>query len=213
LLEDLAKHAARGRAQFASCFMCERTYTPKADTDDSTRFCSARCREAFDAGLPPGSENPGLHPELMPQLYGHDGWRVVAGPPSLEVGSLYYASLLERCSRKPGEILHRSGGGVLIACRGCGRQFASKGLRCCSAACERQLHERDADAALLAEVGMEVAAKRKCQECGGDIPRWTGVGRKRRQVPVSTRFCSAKCRRKAKRHSGSQKPEMSVEGP
>jgi hypothetical protein len=44
--------AEDGRA-FASCFMCERT--PKPDADGCTRFCSPRCRDDFDAGLPPGS--------------------------------------------------------------------------------------------------------------------------------------------------------------
>jgi hypothetical protein len=34
-----------------------------------------------------------------------------------------------------------------------------------SAACERQLHERNANAAIMAEVGMDVAAKRKCLPC------------------------------------------------
>jgi len=38
-------------------------------------------------------------------------------------------------------------------------QFASKGLRCCSVACERQLHERNANTATLAEVGMELNKK------------------------------------------------------
>jgi hypothetical protein len=45
------------------------------------------------------------------------------------------------------------------AMRGCGRQFASKGLRCCIVACERQLHERNANTAILAEVGMELNKK------------------------------------------------------
>jgi ribosomal protein L24E len=213
LLDDRAKHAARAKEALAipACFVCERTYTPKPDSEGSTRFCSPRCREAFDAGFPPGSENPGLHPELMPNLYGHAGWRVVAGPPGIEVGSLTYAELLDR--RRPGEVLRRSYDGVLLACRGCGRQFVSKGLRCCSAACEHRLHEQAANAALMAEVGMEVAAKRKCQECGADIPRWTGVGTKRRQVPVSTRFCSQKCRRRAWKRPGAKTVDLDAEWP
>ena len=36
------------------CFACSRACTPKPPTgDDSTRFCSDRCREAYDAGCPP----------------------------------------------------------------------------------------------------------------------------------------------------------------
>jgi hypothetical protein len=43
--------------------------------DDSTRFCSTRCREAYDAGFPVWDESA--------ELYGHrltpplTGWRVV----------------------------------------------------------------------------------------------------------------------------------------
>ena len=97
----------------------------------------------------------------------------------------------------PGEVVSKPRDGVSLPCRGCGRQFVSKGLRCCSVACERQSHERDANSALMAEVGMDLAAKRKCQECGGDIPRWTGVGKKRRLVRKDARFCSGKCAQRA----------------
>src|SRR6516162_6587321 len=107
----------------------------------------------------------------------------------------------------PGEVGSKPRDGVSLPCRGCGRQFVSKGLRCCSVACERQLHERDANAALMAEVGMDLAAKRKCQECGGDIRRWTGVGRKRRQVTSAARFCSLKCGKRARRRLSGQTAE------
>jgi hypothetical protein len=60
--------------------------------------------------------------------------------------------------------------GFLIDCAGCGRRFDSKGLRCCSPECERRYRERQDNAAVMAEVGMEAAAKRKCEECGGPIP-------------------------------------------
>jgi hypothetical protein len=111
----------------------------------------------------------------------------------------------------PSEFVSKLSDGVSLVCRGCGRQFVSKGLRCCSVACERQSHERDAKAALMAEVGMDLAAKRKCQECGGDIPRWTGVGRKRRQVTSAARFCSLKCGKRARRRLSGQTAEKGAE--
>jgi hypothetical protein len=49
----------------------------------------------------------------------------------------------------------------------------------------------------MAEVGIEPPTKRKCQECGGSIPRW----RKGRQVSKATRFCSPKCQRRAAKNA------------
>jgi hypothetical protein len=41
------------------CFACDHEYTPgQSGGDDSTRFCSTRCREAFDAGLPRNVDLP-----------------------------------------------------------------------------------------------------------------------------------------------------------
>lgn len=101
LLADRAKQAVRPSYKAATCFICERTYTPRPiDDEGSTRFCGVHCREAFDADSPPGAENPGLHPELMLNLYGHVGWVAVAGPPGTDLQSPYYAALLEHCERK-----------------------------------------------------------------------------------------------------------------
>jgi hypothetical protein len=97
------------------------------------------------------------------------------------------------------------GNGFLIDCAGCRKAFVSKGLRCCSAGCERELRERQEIAATMAEVGMESTGyvKRKCQQCGGDIPRYTGIGQKRRETRKDARFCSPKC---SKRHGPLSKP-------
>jgi hypothetical protein len=76
--------------------------------------------------------------------------------------------------------------GFLINCASCGRQFDSKGLR------GRQYRERKDNAAIMAEVGMEAAVKRKCEECGGPIPNW----RNGRRVSKATRFCSPACQRR-----------------
>jgi hypothetical protein len=86
--------------------------------------------------------------------------------------------------------------GFLVPCAGCGRQFDSKGLRCCSADCERQYRERKDNAGIMAEVGMEpVSVKRKCENpgCGRPIPKW----RNGKRVSSATRFCSKSCANKA----------------
>ena len=81
--------------------------------------------------------------------------------------------------------------GFLINCFGCGKQFDSKGLRCCSRDCERDYREREEREKLIAEVGGEPATKRRCEApgCGEIIPRW----RKGRAVSKATRYCSRKC--------------------
>jgi ribosomal protein L24E len=143
-----------------ACFACGRPYL-RGDG----RFCSPKCRLAFDGGF------------------------------------------------MAGDIVAKPRDGVPLICCGCNRAFVSKGLRCCSAACERRLHEKAANAAVLAEVGMEVPAKRKCRECGRDIARWTGIGKQRRQVPRSVLFCSPRCRRNARKAGWGQNPELVGEGP
>jgi hypothetical protein len=82
--------------------------------------------------------------------------------------------------------------GFLINCASCSKKFDSKGLRCCSIECERRCREREGNAAVMAEVGMEAAAKRPCEACGGPIPNW----RNGRRVSKATRFCSPACRRR-----------------
>jgi endogenous inhibitor of DNA gyrase (YacG/DUF329 family) len=88
--------------------------------------------------------------------------------------------------------LPKSKQGFLIPCRGCGKQFDSKGLRCCSTECERIYRERQERLAGMLEAP---APKRKCLECGGNIPRW----RNGRQVSAATKFCSNRCGQKARR--------------
>jgi hypothetical protein len=112
------------------CFACGRAFI-KGDG----RFCSTRCRDAFDNGFPPYMRDRGPIPEKP--------WRHVAGPPF----------------EMPPE-LPRQGDGCLIECRGCRRQFVSRGLRCCSTECERKHRERQEIEAIMAEVGVEAAPKR-----------------------------------------------------
>jgi hypothetical protein len=87
--------------------------------------------------------------------------------------------------------------GFYIHCANCQKEFESKGLRCCSVSCERQLGERD----------VEAAPRRRCAQCGVRIPTW----RKGRRVSKATRFCSSKCSKKAKRQSDSLDPFLGIE--
>jgi hypothetical protein len=80
--------------------------------------------------------------------------------------------------------------GFLIPCAGCGKEFDSKGLRCCSPACERRYRGRSESEDLMTEVGMDKPVKRKCDQCGGDIPNWRN-GRR-----VRSRFCSQGCNKR-----------------
>jgi hypothetical protein len=81
--------------------------------------------------------------------------------------------------------------GFLIECLGCGKDFDSKGLRCCSVECERDYRKRLEAEAVMAEVGMDALVKRKCEQCGGDIPNWRN-GRR-----VRSNYCSKSCQQKA----------------
>jgi|SRR5215467_2022596 len=139
------------RAKAAECFACGREYSYRhIDGDDSSRFCSAPCRESYE-----------------------DGWP-------------RYESLdTRRCYS-----LRMGKDGFLIHCAGCGQEFDSKGMRCCSLKCEQvyRLKQEVADRPFR-------AVKRKCLECGNDIPNW----RKGRRVSKATRFCSDRCAANARR--------------
>ena len=74
----------------ATCFACGRGYC-KGDG----RFCSTRCREAFDAGFPPAQDSNYARAMTNVPLA---AWRVVAGPPGIEIGARFYESILGRKS-------------------------------------------------------------------------------------------------------------------
>jgi hypothetical protein len=180
-----------------TCFACGRSYSrgaPKADSSRESRLCSVRCRDAFDAGFPPYDPNQAR--TLMQVRL--TAWFVVAGPPGT-VGIRPYA-----------RDLPISGQGCLIPCRNCQKQFISRGLQCCSPECERKYREGLDIEATLREVGAEAAPKRRCEVCGAVIPRWTKGGR---QAKNTVRFCSDKCRQKAKRHSGSSTHSITAKSP
>ena len=179
------------RTAAPKCFACGRSFLPRpSDGDDDTwRFCSPRCREAYDAGLPPYDLDQFKKPASR---FDPGGLRVVAGPPGL---SSY--DPLEGSQQLSRGIRRRGSSGFVIACLGCGREFDSTGLRCCSLACERRCRDRSENEQLMSQVDMERPAKRKCEWCSANIPRW----RNGRQVSKAVRFCSPRCSKASKRAS------------
>ena len=105
---------------------------------------------------------------------------------------------------QPVNIMKATRQGFMINCAHCRKEFESLGLRCCSTGCERSYSERDANLAVMAEVGIEPSAKRSCVECGGHIPTW----RNGRKVSVKMRFCGAKCQQ---RHARARTRVLSAE--
>ena len=94
-----------------------------------------------------------------------------------------------------GKPMKKGSQGFYVDCARCHKEFECKGLRCCSAECERALRQRQDNLALMAEAGIAVQPKRQCTQCGAHIPRW----RRGRQVSSSTRFCSPRCAQRARR--------------
>jgi hypothetical protein len=100
--------------------------------------------------------------------------------------------------------------GFNINCKFCQTRFDSRGLRCCSTECERKFRQKQ-------ELDVELtddpfrAVKRKCENCGGDIPNW----RNGRRVSAATKFCSVRCQRKGPKNgglaSGSSTPVFDVQ--
>ena len=91
--------------------------------------------------------------------------------------------------------MQKTAEGFKISCAYCRKHFESKGLRCCSGECERSYREREANLAVMAEVGIEANPKRRCECCGAVIATW----RNGRRVSKSVRFCSDKCRKRVAR--------------
>jgi hypothetical protein len=122
-----------------------------------------------------------------------------------------YQPVVVRYTWLDGRPMPISGDGFLIACRGCGKDFTSRGSRCCTPECDRKFRERQETAAVMAEVGMERAVKRKCVTCGSDIPRYVGTGKARRQVPISRVTCSPKCQKKRRMAADTETGDMTDE--
>ena len=163
------------RTDITKCFICGYSMVYRG-----SRFCSDRCREWFDAGNNPVDNY---------ENYSLTGWRVIAGPPGIEIGSDYYAGIFGR--QPPG--MKPSRYGFYIPCAHCKKDFECKGEgRTCSDECARGLREHEANLAIMAERGIEPAAKKTCIQYGAIIPKW----RKGRRVSATVRFCSGKCGQK-----------------
>jgi hypothetical protein len=166
------------------CLLCRRSFLH--GTGPAGRFCHQLCVEAHDTGF------------------------ICREGTSTRSGGAYRHS-------KPVALLYAfpiRGDGFVIECRGCKKQFVSKGLRSCSAECERQSREQEAITATMAEVKAETTGfvHRKCEHCGGNIPRYVGVGKARKLTKKTTRFCSVKCANKARRLVRSGKTDLSANG-
>jgi hypothetical protein len=179
------------------CFQCRRLFTPRPDTDDP-RFCWGGCREAFHNGFPPYDPDQVKKLTQVPFTAGSK-FRVVAGPGFTSFDPFKGSKQLSRGIKRRGST------GWVIECFGCGAEFDSKGSRCCSAECERRYRERRENEQLMAEAGMDKPLKRRCAQCGGNIPTW----RNGRRVQERVRFCSQKCQR---RHAKASKSPDQVSG-
>jgi hypothetical protein len=162
------------------CFGCGKQFVYRGPRgDDSGRFCSDVCRIEYD----------------IPRAFTFDAfkvtrWRVVAGG---DPGYLVAIPMTRMSARKCADGEYR--GGFRLNCRGCGKPFEGLGWAYCSNDCKRTCRDHKANDADMAEAEMERPTKRKCQECGGNIPRW----RKGRLVSKVTKFCSDKCAARARR--------------
>jgi hypothetical protein len=177
ILRDRERADTQPSQNIVDCISCGASFIYRPPQgDDSGRFCSPRCREWYDNGN--SSYDQHYASKNNPLWY---TWRSI--------------SASTRVSAHDARPMPMGPHGFIIACAGCGKNFDSKGLRCCSADCERQYRERKDNAAVMAEVGMEPAStKRKCENpgCGKSIPKW----RNGKRVSKSTRFCSQACQRK-----------------
>jgi len=69
------------------CFSCSHTFVYRGRQGDlNGRFCSMRCQAWFDDGNAPIARSD---PFAVPL----GDWKVVAGPPGVEIGSSYYGGV------------------------------------------------------------------------------------------------------------------------
>jgi hypothetical protein len=178
------------KTDVVACWSCGYTFRYRSRRGDlNGNFCSARCQEWYDAGNPSFEEQRELQRELdSAPLH---SFTAVAGPPDT-VGANPWQSIID-ASGDGTPILRRGTNGFYIRCAGCQKEFESKGLRCCSAECERRYRERQENLRVMAEAGIEPAAKRACENCGTALPKWS-KGRLSKN-----RFCSARCQKAQRR--------------
>jgi hypothetical protein len=181
LLTDRDKQAP-DRTDIIKCFMCGCSMMYRG-----SRFCSDRCRDSYDSGKPAYEQDwrQPSNPEHAPMA----GLKVIAASPGIEVGSGYYVAPFGQVPVTP------TRNGFKIKCAGCDREFESLGLKHCSTECIRRDRERQENRKVLADAGIEIAPKKRCEVCGTVIPKF----RNGRAVSSKTRFCSPKCSNKARK--------------
>ena len=110
------------RTNAPECFACGRSMVRRAtDGDNNSRFCSIRCQAAYDAGLP-------AHHSSKVDVFDVplSAWRVVAGPPGVEIGSQHYAPIIEAVERRRKRSARGSGGELIRPrklCQRCGAKL------------------------------------------------------------------------------------------
>jgi hypothetical protein len=194
----------------ATCFVCGRIHTSQPDSDGCTRFCSAYCRKAFDAGAPPASEKPkhrakapDCAEEVEPSIEVQDGQRSYRA----RYASAAYAdqSLVGKLLRdqrqfdpfaitkwkviapiggNPGYLpttpMRMGTTGFWITCARCSAEFESKGLKHCE-----KCRTMPAGKQAATTLGVQTYARSKCRRCHANLPNPV-------ESPWSA-FCSRDC--------------------
>jgi hypothetical protein len=83
-------------AEITACHMCGKGII-------AARFCSDRCRAACDVGFP--RHDP--HYDRKAAASKLAGWRIVAGPPGMEIGAAYYTPFLDAVAARPRRVRKR----------------------------------------------------------------------------------------------------------
>jgi hypothetical protein len=104
LLADRQRSERSEVSAFNSCFLCARGFVYRHSTgDDSGRFCSARCREAYDHGARPSTSHARNYFTLRP---GPHGFYIICGGCDREFeskGLRFCSSECERHARERAE--------------------------------------------------------------------------------------------------------------
>jgi hypothetical protein len=192
LLADRQRQLERPKHNIVPCWSCGHTFVYRGRQGElNGNFCSLRCQAWYDDGNPSYEEQQEHERKLLRAPL--ESFVVVAGPPGLEVGADYYASVFPKgFTFTP---MRRGSEGFYIACKHCNKEFESKGLRCCSQDCERGYRESQERRTVLKEAGIEPTSRRMCERVGCDrpIPKWKNG----RQVSAKVRFCSDLCRKRS----------------
>ncbi len=192
---------AATRSQALGCHCCGRPFVYKGPRgNDGGRFCSDRCREAYDAGAP--AFDPLYGTKSDPRFYNlpfaPGGFRISCGG----CGKGFTSKGLRCCpSKRDAERERRPLS-----------QHAPKVDPGRPSKCEADYRRKAENKAVANKLpGELVAPRRKCQapDCDREIPNWINPGSKQaKHTSKRTRFCSPACQQRAARiarvgHDGS----------